>query len=253
MKCVKICFGSINFIVGGELPLSELKEDFYLSENTNQIKKINLRFKRVEKLSKEEKKIFEFFTIKKIKRENFFVLYDENSEKFSFPFLVANAIQFIGTKEILKSGGIVLHGVAINHNGDGYVFLAKSEGGKTTLAKNFGGEDVLSDEFSIISNYPQKDGLWVWGGGILKRIQIKSCPKPAPLKRIYFIEKSPKLFLQDISFNEGFSLLLKYAVSYEDLWSKKQILKNASRILKDHKFAKLFFNKKDSIWKIIKD
>ncbi|NOZ63437.1 MAG: hypothetical protein GXO71_00555 [Caldiserica bacterium] len=88
--------------------------------------------------------------------------------------------------------GMILHGAGFHHKEAGYVFLAPSRGGKTTISRSLKGEGILADdgvvvrklngEFRVFGS-PWRQNTWA------ETIKEDSYLHHYPLKAIFFLKK----------------------------------------------------------------
>ena len=107
-------------------------------------------------------------------------------------FTVMNAIVVLLSMCLALRGGLFVHGTGVNYNGYGYLFLAPSGGGKTTLSTQSIAGAVLADDGIIIRKHGDHYRLYPTpfrqrpGGDIHK---WQWCESPVQLKAIFILEK----------------------------------------------------------------
>jgi len=118
-------------------------------------------------------------------------------------------------------GGLLLHGVAAELEGEGIVGVGPSGAGKSTLARllHAAGATVLSDERPIVRQWPPPGSAphpdaagsfrvygspWPSSAGF-------ACNACAPLRRLYFLEHGPEERLTPLTPAEAFRRLIHVA------------------------------------------
>lgn len=83
----------------------------------------------------------------------------------------------------------VVHGAALAKGGKGYMFLAKSDGGKSTLAKACANDGIaLTDEMAIL--HKKRGRFWVSGTPFRGEFPVAE-NMSVPVGGVYFLHKSP--------------------------------------------------------------
>ncbi|GEM_PF-5738363 len=88
--------------------------------------------------------------------------------------------------------GVILHGAGFHHKGAGYVFLAPSRGGKTTISRSRKGEGLLADDGVVVRKI--KGELHVFGSPWRQNTWAKTVKEDSylhhyPLKVVFFLKK----------------------------------------------------------------
>lgn len=104
----------------------------------------------------------------------------------------ASIRQFLRTclpEWILYQGGIVLHGATLVEGPRAVVFAAPSGGGKTTLARDFGGDGCLGDDAAFLCPNPADGQWWAWPSPLPGREGVPVTGRPAPLGAVVRLRK----------------------------------------------------------------
>jgi hypothetical protein len=100
------------------------------------------------------------------------------------------AVRWVLGLELLRRGGLLLHGSTVVIGGRAHLFAGPSESGKTTIATQSNVDAVLSDELSIVGRDPS--GRWCawpspfWGQEH-KRPERPQALGPVPLAGIWIL------------------------------------------------------------------
>ncbi len=151
-----------------------------------------------------------------------------------------------------KHNGLLLHSSAIVQHKKAYIFSGKSGAGKTTISRLSGGQ-ILNDE--IVALCKNNTGKWkVWGTPFWGEMGSgPHYPKGYPLGQLYFINKSKKNFVEDLSPMESLAPLMKVICFFESATNSTQQLLNLALIfLGSHPPKMLFFDKSPEYLKLLK-
>ncbi len=111
---------------------------------------------------------------------------------WSVPRLMNPLGQWLLINRLAETGGVMVHALGIDDEGQGLVFVGPSGSGKSTLARFWGrrkGVRILSDEHVIIRRLGKT--FYAYGTpwpGMAARVS----PHPVPIQQIFFIEHHPK-------------------------------------------------------------
>ncbi|MBL7196805.1 MAG: hypothetical protein ISS47_01755 [Candidatus Omnitrophica bacterium] len=178
-------------------------------------------------------------------REIEFLTKDLNSQVllYLFPALLLNLI-------LPKNNGLILHACGIVDKKRGYLFVAQSEGGKSTIAKLAlkRGFTVLNDDWIIIRKINKEfmiyDTPW-------HRTRQKVHNRSFPITEIFFLNKNSYNYLEPLKKSEAVKTLLKnssYLPISNDL-TKRSFNFNTD-LAKNLKCYQFNFKPNQSIWKM---
>lgn len=123
------------------------------------------------------------------------------------------AMYCLFNKEILRYNAMTIHSSAIIYDGNAYLFSAPSGGGKSTQTRLL--KELLKDEISYINDDKPVvrivDGKPVAYGTPFDGGSGIACNRSAPLKAVFFINKSNKNSLKEIHGSEIVSKLYRSA------------------------------------------
>jgi len=143
-----------------------------------------------------------------------------------FHITTVNAIMaFLAIYLAERGDGMIVHGTGVSCRGKGYVFLAPSGGGKTTLSKQSRPGSVLADDGLIIrekkgyytlyptpfrQHPPAEAGPWSW-----QQFAVA-------LQAAFFLDKGPQTSLRYIERPLALSLLIN-AFTHFSMWMKPHL------------------------------
>ena len=137
---------------------------------------------------------------------------------------VLNAVMALFTMYLAERRGVIAHGVGVSREGCGYLFLAPSEGGKTTLSMQSPAGSVLADDAVIILKnqkgyhlYPtpfrQRLGgdmaSWVWHQDAV------------PLRALFFLKEGTGTKVETVSRPQALGFMLN-SLTHFFLWMNQQ-------------------------------
>ncbi len=147
---------------------------------------------------------------------------------------------------------VIVHAAGVVMNGNGYLFVGHSEAGKTTTSRMFmdKGATLLCDDRIIVRKH--KNGFRIhgtWSHGDIRMVSSAS----APLRAVFFLEKSPVNVLLPMddrfrSFYRLFPCLIKGLVTRRWL---AQILPIAEVMITDIPFYRMLFDESGRIVDLI--
>lgn len=112
--------------------------------------------------------------------------------------------------------GCFVHGAALVHNGQGYLFVGPSGAGKTTLSQRFGGAMVLSDEGPVLREREGKYLLYPSPYRQTPRYRSEEDSgnrEGVPLAGLLFLHQASRTFLEGLTKREALApLLLRQAL-----------------------------------------
>ncbi len=144
----------------------------------------------------------------------------------------------------LKKGGLPCHCSAITKdNSFSIIFPGRSNTGKTTIAHLLSKEwRIYNDEFNII--LPCKNSYYVFSTPFTTPDKLKFCTTGyAPLKKIFFLEKSRENKIREMSLKQQYLSLLQcvYAFPTSEEFSN-YIMTNTENIYQSIPIDLLYFN-----------
>lgn len=121
-------------------------------------------------------------------------------EELPEPIVLENFLRILLAHEARKLGGMLLHSAGLVVDGSAFLFVGRSNAGKTTLSRkaDAGGVQVLSDDINLV--LPAEDGFAVhavpFTGEFRRRIPVE--PGAVPLGGILLLDKGPSLKLEPV-------------------------------------------------------
>lgn len=148
---------------------------------------------------------------------------------------VVNGIMALLSFYLAENKGVIAHGTGINCRDEGYLFLAPSGGGKTTISMLSPPGAVLADDGVIVREVENQHKLYPTPfrqrpGG--ETIQWNWYQMPVPLKTLFILEKSFATRVRPVSRNQalgglinGFTHFIKWmephqAIGVFDFWRR---------------------------------
>jgi hypothetical protein len=123
-----------------------------------------------------------------------------------------------------QGDGVVAHGVGVNFQDKGYLFLAPSEGGKTTLAMHSKPGSVLADDGIIIREHGDGYRLYptpMRQKRVLKMVQQNWHSSPVMLKAVFLLKKSSQTCIASADRAQTFGRLIN-AMTHFFMWMQPQ-------------------------------
>ena len=117
----------------------------------------------------------------------------------------------------------MLHACAAVLEGDGYLFLGVSGSGKSTIAAALPREYVFSDESTLCFKAHGIPFLGPTPFTQAKNIRMRS--EPAPLRRVLFLEKDKRNFLEDVSPGAAMVRILHNHIHFFSLFRRQEALR----------------------------
>lgn len=229
--------------------------------------------------SKSECVSADYIIYAKKRKEDYEIVF--NSEVFITKYPLRKIIDIMYANRCYNEKIFAIHGAAVEFNGGGYLFVAATTSGKTTLTaylvnKGFGyiTDDCILLEKETFNIFPFTTPIHLRGGGfdILKSlgaepkeysflddISIKryiyaptnSINKPLPIKKIFFIERTEcKNRIEKMSTNEKITALLKSPITEYKM--NVDFLNFISK-LSTLSCEKLYYSDMDFVAKVIKN
>lgn len=118
-------------------------------------------------------------------------------EELAQPMVLENFLRILLAHRVLAFGGMLLHSAGVVVDGRAFVFVGRSNAGKTTLSRKADAEGlpVLSDDINLV--LPAGDGFAVhsvpFTGEFRRRVPVE--PGAVPLGGVLLLEKGPRLEL----------------------------------------------------------
>ncbi|MFT5609519.1 MAG: hypothetical protein ACI9WC_000206 [Arenicella sp.] len=84
-----------------------------------------------------------------------------NEDELSCPSVVENVLRVFTAYKAVESGGVILHSAGLVHDEQAYIFVGRSNAGKTTLTRKAYkyGAKVLSDDINMVLPCSNKSGF----------------------------------------------------------------------------------------------
>lgn len=108
---------------------------------------------------------------------------------------------------LARKGGLYIHAVGVEWEGQGFVFCGVSGAGKSTLARLWKarGASILSDDRLVVRR--QGGGLWLYGTPWHGDADLHK-PQRAPLNRLHFLVQSHRNSLSHLASGEAMKRLM---------------------------------------------
>ena len=147
-------------------------------------------------------------------------------------------------EEILNRDGFLLHGVAVETNGVGTAFLAKSGVGKSTHLKFW--QDYLGDKLTVINGDKPlvrfKDGVpYIYGTPWAGKERLQT-NRSVPLSKICFLSRSAENEAFPLSKGDALPLLLPQIYMPSDSKKMENLLDLLSRLVESCDFYGIHCN-----------
>ncbi len=127
------------------------------------------------------------------------------------------------TEATLVLGGLPLHAASAARDGRAYVFLAPSGGGKTTLARRYAEDGLLSDDTAFV--VPGPHGPWVVPSPFPGREGLAASGAAAPLARLVDLVKGVPAEVRPLPRADGVArLVLRAKVPGHRLAIRERVL-----------------------------
>lgn len=150
-----------------------------------------------------------------------------------------------------KETGILAHGCGITNNRNGFLFLAPSGEGKTTIAKLCGHRRIIHDDNLIIRKY--KDKFVMYSTPWHREIDAPLV-RSAIITKIFFNHRDKKNTINYLSKPYAFANLLKNCfIFWWDSKSKGSVSKFCEELIRKVPTYKLGFIPEKTIWDIIEE
>ena len=189
-------------------PLEDKKQLMVVNKTFDRVTAYLLSKKRANALTKGKREF--------IKRSNGFVW---NISDIIYDFLQVLLINYLA---VIKKDGIFSHAMGVKEiNKNGFLFVGKSETGKSTLAEiyhKYSKATVLNDDRIIVRKINNKFYIYgsPWHGDFSD--YLESQIDRAKLKSILFLQKSQENSIEPVSRSEAFKLL--YPAMFPTFWDR---------------------------------
>ena len=158
---------------------------------------------------------------------------------------------------------LFLHSAGISANDNGYVFIAPSQGGKSTIASlaEKANLDVLSDELLLIKE--DKGDFYLYQfpleHSFNKNMEFVVKNRGHKLKNLFFLEKASEINIKNISLVKALAKAYSQSTSFFiDLVPEEQLQSHRTyvmgfleRLLKKIPHQELSFNKSDPVFEML--
>lgn len=196
----------------------------------------------------EDKVVHRDFCSKKISKNSYLLICQENDSDGIFNFLrmLLPKLLFTKNKYIIHSSCVLLK------DGSASLFLGHSGHGKTTIASLCGERKILSDDMNIIDMNTLRVSAACLGHAYHTN---GSYDKSYKISKIFWILKSDKNDIEPISVAKSSLILLSSVTNlFWDQLKEEEIqktMKDVSEISKEIPMHLLYFTKSEKIWTII--
>jgi hypothetical protein len=92
--------------------------------------------------------------------------------------------------------GVMLHSAGLARDGVGYLFVGRSESGKSTLARLATGFEHLTDELTVV--LPRGQGFVICGTPFWGLFQKGGANRAVPLARVFHLVRDDRTFLREL-------------------------------------------------------
>lgn len=150
-----------------------------------------------------------------------------------------------------KCNGLIMHASGILNKKGGYLFVAPSEGGKSTIARLalHQGMSVLSDETIIIRHECKRVTMYgtPWHGEIAVKENVS-----VPLKKLFFIVKSKRNEIRPISKSNAMLRLLRNCFYFPlTEYITKNYINSCCKIAENVDCYELRFRPTKNLWRFL--
>ena len=167
-----------------------------------------------------------------------------------------NFLRIISSYAIFQKGGLFMHSAAVLVDGQAYLFIGRSNAGKTTISRTAlaAGHFVLSDDANMI--YPDDSARFVANAVPFAGELGQTGPRddgPFPVAGIFWLEKSDETIVESLGVADRVSRLMVCSpVLNVDPYRQGQLIERLEKIVHEIPVMKLKFSKQDSFEKIFK-
>ncbi len=109
-------------------------------------------------------------------------------------------------------GGVMLHSAGLARNGIGYLFVGRSDSGKSTLARLATGFELLTDELTVV--LPHGDGFAICGTPFWGLFEKGGANVTVPLGGVFHLERDQRSFLKEIPTASSMKNLLACTMNF---------------------------------------
>jgi hypothetical protein len=170
---------------------------------------------------------------------------------------IYGALYFTASLALPLLNGIVMHGIGINRQGAGLLFLGLSGAGKTTLAQLSDPTEVISDDGIIVEHNGGDYFLAPAPFDQLSSLSQSGNISPEHRSRLtmgFFLKKDNRVYLEKVSSLEACPLILKNQIHffrYFPTHIAKKTFDLVTDLCRKIPFYRLHFTKDPSFWPLV--
>jgi hypothetical protein len=170
---------------------------------------------------------------------------------------ICNAVHITASMGLPLVDGVMLHGLGIEKQGIGYLFLGLSESGKSTIARFSPPEEVISDDGIIVQKiHPD---FYLVPAPIDQASSYRGDLKRGPeawarLSAGFLLEKDSRVYLERLLPSDACSIIMKNHIHFFRHFAAESVRKTFSLIsdlCRQVPFYRLHFKRDPSFWSSI--
>jgi hypothetical protein len=127
---------------------------------------------------------------------------------------VINGIMCVLSHQLIHSGGLLLHGAAVQKNGHTVLFLGLSGAGKSTAARLCDPDVCFSDDGVVIKNQGNRVYAFCSPFSHVKGNGYHTGPMQGEIRKMFLLEKSTYTKVSPIAPNELMSIILRHLIHF---------------------------------------
>jgi hypothetical protein len=171
------------------------------------------------------------------------------------PEYVYICLRFITALFLPETKGLLIHASSIVHDDTAYLFIGKSNAGKTTMTDLSPDKNILCDDFSIVMNINGKFTVFpspFWG---TLTVDGNNDGRSYPLKAMYLLYQSDENFIRPFSswLHKIHALHPQILVFANLPQHSKKVFDLENELIEKTKMSKLHFSLDGLVWRCIED
>jgi hypothetical protein len=166
------------------------------------------------------------------------------------PFSLDALLRMFFSLHAVWKGGVMLHSAGLARDGVGYLFVGRSDSGKSTLARLAPGFDHLTDELTIV--LPRERGFVICGTPFWGLFQKGGANMAVPLARVFHLVKDDRTFLRELTMRASVRNLFGCAMNFliDGGWHER-IMGTLVRLAAETRPPELHCVPDDTVWDLL--